>query len=87
MGPMTQERSRALGRAIMAFAVVQIVLYVVAATRRSYLALAIPLGIALGIVSGLAFWVGYTMTVTDWDAPADYPHQDGPQQDGPPPLG
>ena len=73
MGAMTQERSRALGRAIMAVAIVQLVLYLAAAARRSYLAVAIPLGIALGVVSALAFWVGYTMATTDWDHPADYP--------------
>ena len=81
MGPMTQERSRTLGRAIMAAAVVQLVLYFVGATRRSYLAVAIPLGIALGVVSGVAFWVGYTMATTNWDDPADYPP---PAEDAPP---
>jgi hypothetical protein len=78
LGPMTQERSRTLGRAIMAGAVVQIVLYLLGATRRSYLAVAIPLGVALGVVSGIAFWVGYTMATTDWDDPADYPPERAP---------
>ena len=81
MSPMTQERSRTLGRAIMAAAVLQLVLYLAGATRRSYLAVAIPLGIALGVVSGVAFWVGYTMATTDWDDPADYP----PADEGTPP--
>jgi hypothetical protein len=83
MGPMTQERSRALGRAIMAAAAIQMLLYLLGATRRSYLAVAIPLGIALGAVSGLAFWVGYTMATTDWDHPADYPPEDDPPEGAP----
>ncbi len=69
---MTQEQTRQIGRALMALSVVQLVLFLVAATRRSYLALAIPVGIGLGALSGLGFWVGYTMATTDWDHPADF---------------
>jgi hypothetical protein len=70
---MTQERSRRLGQALMAFAGVQLLFFFAGATRRSYLVVAIPVGIAVGIASGLAFWVGYTMATQDWDDPADYP--------------
>lgn len=85
MGPMTQERSRRLGQALMAFAVVQALLFVVGATRRSYLVVAVPVGIVVGTISGLAFWVGYTMATTDWDDPADYPPDDVPEAEGAPP--
>lgn len=70
---MTQERSRQIGRALMALAGLQVVLFMVGAVRRSYLVVAIPVGVAVGVASGLAFWVGYTMATKDWDAPADYP--------------
>ena len=70
---MTQERSRQIGRAIMAAAGLQLLLYCIAAMRRSYLAIAIPIGILVAALSALAFWVGYTMATTDWDHPADYP--------------
>ena len=70
---MTQERSRQIGRAIMAIAGLQLLLYLVGLTRRSYLAIAIPIGVLVAAASALAFWVGYTMATTDWDHPADYP--------------
>lgn len=70
---MTQDQTRHLGHALMALSVVQFVLFVIGATRRSYLVIAVPVGIALGVIAGLGFWVGYTMAHTDWDDPADYP--------------
>lgn len=70
---MTQEQTRHLGHALMALSVVQLVLFLIGATRRSYLVIAIPVGVALGVIAGLGFWVGYTMAHTDWDDPADYP--------------
>ena len=73
---MTQERSRQIGRAIMAIAGLQLAFYLVGIARRSYLALALPIGLVVAAISGLVFWVGYTMATTDWDAPADYPPED-----------
>jgi len=73
---MTQERSRQLGKTLMALAGLQFVCYFFGATRRSYLVVAIPVGIAVGIASGIMLWVGYTMTTQDWDNPADYPPAD-----------
>ena len=70
---MTQQRSRLIGRALMALAGFQFVFFLLGAARRSYLVLAIPIGVTVGIVSGLLFWIGYTMSVKDWDNPADYP--------------
>lgn len=65
---MTPERSRQLGKALMALSVVQVLLFLVAAMRRSYAALAIPVFIGVAIVSGLGFWVGWTMSAAKWDA-------------------
>jgi hypothetical protein len=36
-------------------------------TRRSYLAIAIPVGSALAAVSVLAFWIGWTMFTGEQD--------------------
>ncbi len=71
-GGITQEQSRQLGRVIMALSVVQALFFFIAATRRSYLAVAIPIGIVVGTIGGIGFWIGYTMATTDWDEPADY---------------
>lgn len=70
---MTQQRSRRIGRALMALAGLQLLVFFVGAIRRSYLVVAVPVGIAVGIASGFLFWVGYTMSVKDWDDPEDYP--------------
>ena len=70
---MTQERSRNLGKALMAVAGLQFLFFFGGALRRSYLVVAIPVGIAVGIISGLMLWVGYTMSTKDWDDPADWP--------------
>jgi hypothetical protein len=52
----------------MALSVGQVLLFLVAATRRSYAALAIPVFVGVAIVSGLGFWVGWTMSAAEWDA-------------------
>lgn len=70
---MTQERSRQIGKALMALAAVQFLFFLAGAARRSYLVLAVPIGLAVGAASGLLFWVGYTMATKDWDNPADWP--------------
>jgi hypothetical protein len=85
MRPMTQERSRTLGQALMALSVLQALVFFIGATRRSYLVVAIPIGIAVGIASALGLWVGYTMATTDWDDPADYPPPEVPEAEGAPP--
>ncbi len=68
---MSPERSRQLGQALMALSVVQLVLFLAGATRRSYLVLAVPVAIGLAVVSALAFWVGYTLAHTRWDEDDD----------------
>jgi hypothetical protein len=64
---MTPERSRQLGQGLMAFSIVQLLLFVLGAARRSYAALAVPVLLGVALVSALAFWVGYTMAVAKWD--------------------
>ncbi len=70
---MTQERSRQIGRALMMLSGLQVLVFVLGIARRSYLVVAVPVGVVTAVASALLFWVGYTMAVKDWDDPADYP--------------
>ncbi|HZQ37840.1 MAG TPA: hypothetical protein VFD32_18065 [Dehalococcoidia bacterium] len=63
------DRSQMTGAAIVAVAVVQLVLFIAGVARKSYLALALPLGLAIAGVSALAIWVGWTMMTTETDLP------------------
>ena len=63
------DRSQATGVAIIAVAAVQLLLFVVGLARKSYLAVAIPVGLVLAGVSALAIWVGWTMMTTETDLP------------------
>jgi hypothetical protein len=75
MGPMTQARSRMLGRALMAIAAMQQVMMLRQLGRRSF-----PVWVLLALftapLSALLAWVGYTLATMDWDHPADYPPPD-----------
>jgi hypothetical protein len=64
---MTPERSRQLGQALMAISIVQLLVFVLAAMRKSYAALAVPVFFGLTLISGLAFWVGWTMAAAQWE--------------------
>ncbi len=68
---MNVDRSRNLGRALMAVSAASLLLFLAGAARRSYLALAVPVAAGLAIVAGLGFWVGYTMATTRWDEEFD----------------
>ena len=46
----------------MAIAAVQSLIFLIGVLRRSYLAIALPVVAAMTAVSGILFWVGYTMT-------------------------
>jgi hypothetical protein len=35
--------------------------------RKSYAALAVPVFFGLAVISGLAFWVGWTMAAAQWE--------------------
>jgi CHASE2 domain-containing sensor protein len=53
------------GVLIMAGAVLQMMLFLWAAARRSYMAVALPVMAALAAISALAFWIGWTMFSTE----------------------
>ncbi len=84
---MTVDNSRRMGQALMAISGLQVLLFLIGASRRSYAALAIPVFAFLAVVSALAFWVGYTMANTDWGEPADYgvEEEDVAEAEGAPP--
>jgi hypothetical protein len=55
------ETSQRTGLIIMIVAAFQFVIFFWAMTRKSYLAVALPVASALAAVSALAFWIGWTM--------------------------
>jgi len=60
-------RSRELGMILMIASTVQMLFMLVGMMRRSYLVIALPVVTAVGIVSALAFWVGWTIVNTEPD--------------------
>jgi uncharacterized membrane protein YesL len=58
-------RSRQLGMFIVIGASLQMLIMVLGTMRRSYLVIALPVLAATGVVSALAFWVGWTMMNTE----------------------
>jgi len=55
------ERSRQIGTILMAASGLQMLLFTFGVLRRSYVAIALPVLAAVAAISGLLFWVGYTM--------------------------
>jgi hypothetical protein len=55
------EKSQRTGLILMIGAALELVIFFWAMTRRSYLALAIPVLAAVAVVDALAFWIGWTM--------------------------
>ena len=55
------ERSQQMGTILMAVAAFQMLIFTIGMLRRSYLAVALPVLAAMSAVSGLLFWIGYTM--------------------------
>jgi len=55
------EDSQRLGAIIMLAAVLEMVVFLWAVSRRSYLAVALPITFILGALNALAFWIGWTM--------------------------
>lgn len=53
---------------MMAVAGVQVLLFTIGVVRRSYLAIAVPVLGAIAAISGLLFWIGYTMVSMEPDA-------------------
>ena len=54
-------RSRQLGMFIVIGASIQMLIMLIGTARRSYMVIALPVLVATGIVSALAFWVGWTI--------------------------
>ncbi len=64
---MSVERSRQLGQALMGVSVLSLLMFLTGMTRRSYVAVAVPVAAGLGVIAALTFWVGYTMATTEWE--------------------
>ena len=60
-------RSKQLGTFLMIGAAIQALFMIVGTMRRSYLVIALPVLAATGLISALAFWVGWTMVNTEAD--------------------
>ncbi len=60
-------RSHQLGMFLMIGAAVQMLIMLIGTARRSYLVIALPVLAAAGVISALAFWVGWTMANTEAD--------------------
>lgn len=58
-------RSRQLGMFIVIGASIQMLIMLIGTLRRSYLVIALPVLVATGVISALAFWVGWTMMNTE----------------------
>jgi hypothetical protein len=55
------EGSQRLGAIIMLATVFEMVIFLWALSRRSYMAVALPVTMVLGALNALAFWIGWTM--------------------------
>jgi hypothetical protein len=55
------ERSQTIGTLLMAASGLQMLVFTLGMLRRSYVAVALPVFAAMSVISGLLFWVGYTM--------------------------
>lgn len=60
-------RSHQLGMFLMVGAALQMLIMLIGTARRSYLVIALPVLAAVGVISALAFWVGWTMANTEAD--------------------
>jgi hypothetical protein len=56
-----QGRAQKTGVIIMTLAGIEMLLFLYGALRRSYLALALPVTVAMTALTALGFWVGWTM--------------------------
>ena len=63
------DQSQRTGLLIMAGAVLEMLLFLYGAARRSYMAVALPVMGAVAAVSALAFWVGWTLLSTEEEVP------------------
>ncbi|RLT36770.1 MAG: hypothetical protein DWI58_18075 [Chloroflexi bacterium] len=68
--PMTVERSRWLGRGLMGVATLAALWWLRRLTRRPVTSILLAPLLLPAVALGL--WAGFTLTVLDWDAPADF---------------
>jgi hypothetical protein len=54
-------RGRGTGFLLMAGAIIELALFAYGASRRSYLAVALPVAAAMAALAALTFWMGWTM--------------------------
>jgi hypothetical protein len=74
------ERSQTIGTMLMAVSALQMLVFTLGMLRRSYLAVALPVLAAMSAVSGLLFWIGYTMVNMEPDlAELDMEEEEEPQ--------
>jgi hypothetical protein len=64
-------RAQKTGLLLIAGAALEMLLFIYGATRRSYLALALPMTAAMAALTALTFWVGWTMLVMEEEAEDD----------------
>ncbi len=74
------ERSQLAGALIMLGAVLQMILFLWAMARRSYIAVALPVMGALAAISALAFWVGWTMFTAEAETEEELGLEEAPQE-------
>ncbi len=69
-------RAQVTGRLLIAGALVNMLLFLYGASRRSYLAIALPVTAAMTAVTALTFWMGWTMLTMqpEDDSSASEPH-------------
>ena len=80
------ERSQSMGTILMAVSALQMLVFTLGMLRRSYLAVALPVMTAMGAVSGLLFWIGYTMVNMEPDlSELDMEEEEEPQPPSPSP--
>ncbi len=78
------ERSQSMGTILMAVSALQMLVFTLGMLRRSYLAVALPVLTAMGAVSGLLFWIGYTMVNMEPDlSELDMEEEEEPQAPSP----
>lgn len=56
------ERTQSMGAILMAVSGLNMLIFTIGVMRRSYLAVALPVLVALAAVSAVLFWIGYTMS-------------------------
>lgn len=61
--------SRKMGGLIIAGAVLELLAFLYGLSRRSYLAVAVPMAVAMAGLAALAVWVGWTMLTVEADMP------------------